>query len=145
MTETQQVLWFALAAAAGIVIGIAGSLWIDVLFKRSRVLVFGWLERDQPESARLSVYVKNDSSAPALVSEAGASLKGGGRLPADAAHGGLLPRPLPITVMPAEVSVVCMINVDSPHGNDEITGCYIVSSGGRMLRGPVFRHGLGAG
>ena len=149
MTETQQVVLFAIAAGAGVLVGVAGSLWIDVLVKRSRVLVFAWLDREQPEEARLSVYVKNESISPVRIDEAGALAKNGRRLSADSDDAnpltiGLAPKPLPLMLQPSDVAVVCVLNIEGGDAINDISACYVVRSGGKFIKGPVFRHGHAA-
>jgi hypothetical protein len=149
MTETQQVVLFAIAAGAGILLGVAGSLWIDVLVKRSRVLVFAWLDREQSEQARLSVYVKNESISPVQIDEAGALAKGGRRLNSDSEganplNSGLVPTRLPLVLEPSDVAVVCVLNIEGSDAINDIAACYVIRSGGKLIKGPVFRHGHAA-
>lgn len=143
MTETQQIVWFAIAAAAGILLGVAGSIWIDMLVKRSRVLVFGWLERELPAQARLSLYVKNESTARVAIKEIGTITTGGQRIPAGAtpAHQTLFPKPLPLALDPDDATVVCVLTIDGDDAISDVASCYAIRSEGKFLRGPVFLHG----
>lgn len=143
MTDTQQIVWFAFAAGAGILLGVAGSIWIDVLVKRSRVVVFGWLEREQPQLARLSVYIKNESRTRVGIEEVGTITKGGKRLPADPNNAVSIkfPRPLPVMLNPADVVVVCVLTIDGIDEIAEVAACYAIRSGGKLISGPVFHHG----
>lgn len=143
MTETQQIVWYAIAAGVGILLGVAGSIWIDVLVKRSRVLVFGWLDREQPEQARLSVYVKNESLSTVEINEAGALMKNGARLRFDADHAqtGSYSRSLPVVLEPTDVAVVCVMTIDGHDTIEDIAACYVLRSEGKFIKGPVFRHG----
>lgn len=143
MTETQQIVWYAVAAGVGILLGVAGSIWIDVLVKRSRVLVFGWLDREQTELARLSVYVKNESLSTVEIREAGALMKNGKRLPfdPDAAQTGSYSRSLPVVLEPTDVVVVCVMSVEGHDVIDDVAACYVVRSEGKSIKGPVFQHG----
>lgn len=144
MTETQQIVWYAVAAGVGILLGVAGSIWIDVLVKRSRVLVFGWLDREQSELARLSVYVKNESLSPVEIREAGALIKNGQRLQFDprAPETDSYSMSLPVVLEPSDVVVVCVMSIEGHDVIDDVAACYVVRAEGKVIKGPVFQHGL---
>jgi hypothetical protein len=76
-TETREVLLFAVAGAAGIVLALLGSTLISYLDRRGRFFVFGWMDSEHTSQGSLSVYVSNKSRSRAVVREAGVVMEDG--------------------------------------------------------------------
>jgi hypothetical protein len=141
-TETREVLLFAVAGAAGIVLALLGSTLISYLDRRGRFFVFGWMDSEHTSQGSLSVYVSNKSRSRAVVREAGVVMEDGDRLPVtNAPELAQLSRPLPLTVGPGDVTQVCVVCLPIAHAGNHPAACYVVRDRGRVVVGQIFTRG----
>ena len=140
MTEAHLLLLYALALGLGIVVSLIAALVIQSRSRRDGLSAFSRLETGEPTPGRLYVYVDNQSHGTALISEAGAVLSDGSRVPAprspEAWH---TFNALPMTVGPNAVMLVCSFAVNSDVLT-QLTGCYVIRGTRNVVMGRIHRR-----
>jgi hypothetical protein len=141
MSETDLLILYAIAGGSGIVLALVASLLIDMLDRRGRFFVFGWLEDEGSERRRLSVYVDNQTNARIVITEAGMVMQDRRRVAASAhPPKPQLLKPLPLKLDAHDFTVVCVFSLQRQQALEDLAACYVTKGKGELVTGQIYRQ-----
>lgn len=141
MSETDLLILYAVAIGSGVILALIASMAIEAIDRRGRFFVFGWLEDEDSEHKRLSVYVDNQTDARQVITEAGMIMRDRRRIPASASEPApQLQKPLPLRIQPRDFTVVCVFSLKRREALEDLVACYAVRERGRTVTGQIYRQ-----
>lgn len=141
MSETDLLILYAVAGGSGIVLALLASLLVDMLDRRGRFFVFGWLEDAGSERKRLSVYVDNQTSSRTVITEAGMIMRDRGRVAAtERPTKPELLKPLPLKLDARDFTVICVFSLQRQEALEDLAACYVVKDKDELVTGQIYRQ-----